>query len=99
MARCRRSVGGVRCGPCLLCRFGGGGVLGGQAHGHDYFITWSTNFTAVRLSVTISQSLGCLLTTGEHIIIAGHLWGDTVGGQGSSLVCCVALGGGVSLGG
>jgi len=40
-----------------LCQWGNNSPAPGRAHGHSYFITSSTNFTAVRLSVTISQPL------------------------------------------
>jgi len=39
------------------CQWGNNLPAPGRAHGHNYFITRSTNFTAVRLSVTISQPL------------------------------------------
>jgi len=45
---------------CSLSRVRGNGVIiyaPGRAHGHSYCITRSTNFAAVRLSVTISQPL------------------------------------------
>ena len=48
----RRGLGRARVRQC-----GNNSPAPGRAPGHSYFITRSTNFTAVRLSVTISQPL------------------------------------------